>query len=71
MEKYSIKENVSKNVFTKSGFYNKPFRFSYEMKGNIVKTKTNSRVHNLWSIIQKWNISIKLGASRVQSAFPT
>lgn len=26
MEKYSIKENVSKNVFTKSGFYNKPFR---------------------------------------------
>lgn len=40
-------------------------------RGKLLETKTNPRVHSLRNIIHKRNISMKLGASRVQRALST
>lgn len=52
------------------GFYVDNIYFT-EKKGKMRETKTNPRVHSLRSVIHKSNISIKLGASRVQRALLT
>lgn len=52
------------------GFYVDNINFP-EKKGKMLETKTNPRVHSVRSVIHKRNISIKLGASGVQSALLT
>lgn len=75
IDKYNL---LKISPITKSGFYNKAFKFLcwqhllYRKEGGeMLETKTNPRVHSLCSsIIHIRNISIKLRASREQSAFP-